>query len=188
MWTMVVAVGIVGVSCTRAPRERIANAQAAVQAAERNEAELYAPARLSQARKMLDDALTEVGVQDAKWTFFRSYDRANDLLWETINLAHEASRRAASVREESKLNAEDVVRDAEQAVQSARKALANVYGSESPRDEWQATLEAASSHLFEAEKAFENGKYDEAHAKAEDAKAQADEVAEAVTDATSRHG
>jgi hypothetical protein len=89
------------------------------------------------------------------------------------DLADAAKQKALDGREEWRQKAQDLIQEARADVDKARDTAEKARGAATRRD-LKATAKKAATALFDAEKAFDAGRYIEAHAKAEDAKALAD--------------
>ncbi|HSF18015.1 MAG TPA: hypothetical protein VLK65_20930 [Vicinamibacteria bacterium] len=129
------------------------------------------------AEKALAEAVAEVESQNQRIVPFRSYTEASRLLREAKDRAEEAKKQAEAKREEWKDEAETLIQQTQAALVTARSSVASVHGA-AKRKQLTGTLQQAADLLFEAETLFKSGSYIEAHSEAEDAKANADEVAE----------
>lgn len=163
--------------CERARRESIDAAKSALEAAKSAGAETYVLQAYAEAEKVLAEAMKEVEIQNERSMFSRSYSEANQLLTKAKDLADEAKKRAEQKREEWKRDAEVAIEEAEAALVTAREATEKA--GVAKRDALKGRLEEAGTVLFDAEKALKAGSFIDAHAKAEDATAWANEVSEA---------
>jgi hypothetical protein len=171
--TLVVA--LIGVGCARAPEQTIDAAQSALEAAKGAEAQVYAKESYDKAEKAFADAMLEVNQQNEAFVLSRSYSKASEMLDEARDRAVKAKEDAEDAREEWRQNAQSLMQEARSRVTAVEESAAKARGA-AKRAELKSAAEKATEALFAAEKAFDNQKYIEAHSKAEDAKALADEA------------
>lgn len=184
--TGTVLTSILLLGCSRPPHDEVARAQSAFDAASRAESETYAPESFAAARKSLTEALAEVESQKRTPFFSRSYRRAKQMLDRAADRAHQAMAEAEKKREEMRIDSQALIREADLAVTSARKLAEWAEAPSGASNDWNEGVASAAANLSAAKSAFKNGSYLEAHARAEDAKARADEVNEAITRAHTR--
>jgi len=111
-------------SCTTYPEAQLNDAIAALDRAVDGEAPLYAGDAFGRARETLRSARTELAVQDARFFPERNYTHARLLLNDAILAAGIAEEAAHAAKRLMRARAEEEIRRAEAALESAAESLA----------------------------------------------------------------
>jgi hypothetical protein len=151
-------------SCTnvrpRAIQAQIVKTRAALDEACLNEADRYAPKAMRFAEITLDQAISEVETQEARFFPFGSYEQAKQLLGRAKQAAYGAQFEAAATREKARQDSLHLINEARKTLQILLETRAV-----SPQNELE--LEQLANTLAEARWAYRSGDYLTALAKAE---------------------
>jgi hypothetical protein len=150
------------VSCAKAPQEAIDAANAALQAAKTVEADRYAAAEYNAAKDSLDAATAEVEKQNSKFALFRNYGDASRMLQSAVNAANAAAAAAATNKEQVKVEAEQLVSQAQAAVAEVKKLMARAPRGKEGRaalELIQSDVNAVETQLSEAGAAMTSGDF-----------------------------
>ncbi len=154
--------------CAKAPKEQIDAAEQAVKDAQQSGAASYAPQEYAKLEGTLTALQEEVADQDAKFTLFRDYGKAEDLVAATKQEAQQVRREAEKKKEEAKAAALQTQQVALEAVKETRELLAKapVGKDRAALEAIKADAEALNVSLTEVQKAIDAGDYVVAHTKA----------------------
>ena len=180
------AVLLVFAGCAKAPQEEIQAARQAVDTARSAGAGDYAPESLRRAEELMAQLDTELQAQQQKVAFTRSYKEANRLALEARHAADQAGIDAATGKETERTQAQALLGEARTAIDSARGLLASAPAGKGAQVEIEAMrsdLAAAEMKLGEAERAWEEGRFREAHTQADAAKSVATQIVNDITSA-----
>ena len=191
MYRMIGGALLVGVlaltaGCAQAPQEAIDAANQALETARNAEAPDYAPEEWQAAEDALDSAMVEVQAQNDKFTLFRSYSEASQLLDGATQAANTAATAAASGREEVRVRAEMLLQEAETALAAATAALETApkgKGTEADLLAMKQEIEGMTGSLASAREAFAAGKYLVAEASAQSVREQANAISADIAQA-----
>lgn len=181
-----VLVGFAG--CAKAPQEEISAAHRAIDTARSAEAADYAPESLRQAEELLAQLDTELQAQQQKFAMTRSYKEAARLATAARQAADQAGIDAAAGKDAVRTQTQTLLGEARAAIDSARTLLSSApagKGGQAEIEAMQADLTAAQMQLGEAERAYEAGRFRDAHTHADAAKGAAVQVIDDVTSAKS---
>jgi hypothetical protein len=110
--------------CAARPQAELDAAQAALTTAQEAGAEEYVTELYQDAQDSLAAAQEELGRQDARLSVSRDYERATHLLQESARLAGEATARVDERREEVRLEVNDLIADAQDALVQTQQLIA----------------------------------------------------------------
>jgi hypothetical protein len=119
--TVAALVMFVAVGCAKPPQEDITAANAEMDKARQAQAQNWAPNEFRAADEAMNAANAEIKAQDEKW--FKSYDKAKELLAKAKEDGAKASEAAVANKEQAKKDAEAAMAAADTAIQSAEAAL-----------------------------------------------------------------
>lgn len=155
--------------CAKAPTQELADAKAAVEAAVKAEANVYAAEAYKTVSDSLEAAQAEIQAQDSKFSLFRNYDRAKAILEVVKTTSAEASQQAAVNKETVRVEADTLIQQATTAIEQAKKKL-----SKAPKGKegkmvmltFQNDLKTIEGELTVAKQSQEQGQYMAARDKA----------------------
>ncbi len=107
--------------CAKAPERELADAKAALQAAQAVEADKYLASRYNFAMKALEAAETEINKQNAAFILSRKYSKAVRLLNNTTSIAAELKAKTAGAKEAMKAEVEAALPTAQSGIKELRK-------------------------------------------------------------------
>ena len=174
---LVLGIAVMTVACGAPPTADIDAAKAAVTAATTAGAGDYAAASLKAAEDAQAALDAELKAQDGKW--FKSYDTAKKLAADLKTAGEKAAADAAAGKEKAKADATQAIADAKAALKESEGLLAKApkgKGSAADIAAMKTDLATAATSVTDGETALGNGKFLEALAKAESAKAAAAKV------------
>jgi hypothetical protein len=171
--TIIVVLSIAAlVGCAHVPKEDVASADRAMDAARAADAADYAPETWAAAEGHRQQLQGELDSQEKKFAFSRSYDKARTLAIETTELADRATAEAATGKERARQEAGDAIAQARQLKEEVEQLLEKAPRGKGTKAEL-ATLKSdagsTEASLGEAQAAYDAGSYLEARTKAEDA-------------------
>ncbi|MGH7453555.1 MAG: DUF4398 domain-containing protein [bacterium] len=175
--------------CAKAPQEVVDAANAALQAAEEAQANLYVPDLYNAAKDSLNAAMEEVNAQGSKFALTRNYDRAKVLLESAIAAANAAKDGVAAKKEEVKAEAQSLAAQAQTAVEETKNLLAKApKGKEGKEvlEQMQAELSGAETAITEATSAMDSGDFIGARDKLKAALEKANSLNQELADAISK--
>jgi hypothetical protein len=137
-------------SCAKAPQEKIAAAQDAIEKARAEEADRYAGEQFMSAKDSLDAAVAIIEQQNSKFSLFRRYGKAERLLQTATTMANAAKDAAVNGKEQMGQETQRLIVETQAAIASARDLL-----KKAPRgkDE-QMALKAIKTDLETVESVF----------------------------------
>jgi hypothetical protein len=189
---MLVALAMIAlaVGCQKPPAERIDAAHQALDRAKTAEASEYAPASLAAAEDAIKRLEEEMALQNDKW--FRSYKKTGELAEAAVQASDKAVSDARTAKEQAHVEATNMIADARTMLDEADQLLKNApagKGTAADLAAMRLDLDHAGTILGEADSALAAERFTEAKAKAEAARAQAEQVRDAVMTAMqSRRG
>jgi DNA repair exonuclease SbcCD ATPase subunit len=150
------------------PQQEIDAAKAAIESAKAAGADQYVPDKFNEAKRKLDNALSEVEKQ--KDAMFGNFDEAKKMLAEVQTLAKEAADAVPAKKEEVKAQAENLLAQIPEAIKATKKMM-----YKKPRGkEGMAAIKMIKNELKQAEDsipeikaALDNGEYLQAKNKAQ---------------------
>jgi hypothetical protein len=166
-YTMLALVVLV-IGCSKAPTEKVAAAEQAVNDARAAGAPKYLPEEFAKLESALMNAKHEIAEQDAKFGLVRDYEKADQML---VAAQADAGRLAAETgrkKEESKTSAVQTQQAAQGAVKNAQDLVAKapVGKDRAAVEAIKADVEGLANSLPEVQKAIDAEDYQAAQAKA----------------------
>ncbi len=168
LMVMIVPVLLLAVGCAKAPTEKVAAAEKAVNDARTAGAPKYAPEEFAKLESALTNAKNEVAEQDAKFGFLRDYEKAEQQLTAAQTEATRVSAETARKKEEAKAAAMQTQQAAHAAVQAAQDLVAKAPVGKD-RDELEAIkadVDGLATSLPDIQKAIDAEDYQSAQVKA----------------------
>jgi hypothetical protein len=175
--------------CAKAPQQAVDTANAALQAAEQTQANLYVPDLFNAAKDSLNAAMAEINAQGSKFALTRNYDRAQQLLEAATKSANDAAGAVAAKKEEVKAEAQSLLTQAQAAVEETKKLLAKApKGKEGKAalEQMQAELSGVEGAWTEANNALNSGDFIGARDKVKAALEKANSLNQELSDAISK--
>lgn len=172
--------------CKEAPQQLLADADAAMQAAQTAEANRYATDLFNAAKDSLSAAQAEVEQQNSKFALLRNYDRATALLNSAIAAFKSASDAAATNKEAVRTEADTLMAQVAPKIEAAKKLMAKAPKGKEGRaalEMIQADINAVESSLSEAQNAMTSKDYLTARDKAQAAMSKIDSVIQELENA-----
>ncbi|MDZ7268536.1 MAG: DUF4398 domain-containing protein [candidate division KSB1 bacterium] len=174
------------VGCKEAPQQLLADADAAMQAAQTAEANRYATDLFNAAKDSLSAAQAEVEQQNSKFALLRNYDRATALLNSAIAAFKSASDAAAANKEKVRAEADTLIAQLTPKIEAAKKLMAKAPKGKEGRaalEMIQADITAVESGLSEAQNAMTSNDYLTARDKAQAAMSKINSVIQELENA-----
>lgn len=165
--------------CKEPPTQLLADADAAMQAAQTAEANRYAADLFNAAKDSLSAAQAEVEQQNSKFALMRNYDRAAALLNSAVAAFNSAKDAAATNKETVKAEAEALLAQVTTKIEDAKKLMAKApKGKEGKAalELIQGDINAVESGLSEAQTALTGGDFLTARDKVQAAASKIDSV------------
>lgn len=165
--------------CKEPPTQLLADADAAMQAAQTAEANRYAADLFNAAKDSLSAAQAEVEQQNSKFALMRNYDRAAALLNSAVAAFNSAKDAAATNKETVKAEAEALIAQVTTKIEDAKKLMAKApKGKEGKAalEMIQGDINAVESGLSEAQTALSGGDFLTARDKVQAAASKIDSV------------
>ncbi|MCG3158398.1 MAG: hypothetical protein DKINENOH_05040 [bacterium] len=172
--------------CKEAPQQLLADADAAMQAAQTAEANRYAMDLFNAAKDSLSAAQAEVEQQNSKFALLRNYDRATALLNSAIAAFKSASDAAATNKEAVRAEADTLMAQVAPKIEAAKKLMAKAPKGKEGRaalEMIQADINAVESGLSEAQNAMTSNDYLTARDKVQAAMSKIDSVIQELENA-----
>jgi hypothetical protein len=169
--------------CGKAPETQRKASEEAIQGAQLAEADQYAPAVYRQALDSLNAAKAEVQKQDAKFSLFRKYGHAEQLLASAQNLAEQAQTQAAAGKEQARLRDSVLIDNVKGLLATTKAALASAPKGKGTRAELELMkneLTAADTTYAVAVSDYQAGKYLAAEAKLKAVESQANRIRQEI--------
>jgi len=165
--------------CAKPPLQDIQAAKAMVDQATAEGASDYASAQLTDAQNAATALDAELQAQEKKFALFRSYKQTMTLAADLKTKGETAVTAAKAGKEQAKNEAQTLINEAKASREEANSALATApagKGSKADIDALKADVQGVDTSLGAADAAFNEGRFLEAKAKAQAAKAAADTV------------
>lgn len=146
--------------CDDIPQQQIDEANAALDAAKKAEADKYVPEKYNAAKQALDKAMAVV--QEEESSTFSNFDEARNLLTEAKTAADEAAQAVSAKKEEVKGEAESLMAQIPDAVKTTMDAWRRAPRGKGTREalqQYKAEIEQADAQQTEIKTAVENGDY-----------------------------
>ena len=175
--------------CAKAPQETIDAAKAAVEAAKAAEADRYLADQFNAAQDSLNAAMAEVEAQNSKFALTRNYDRAKALLESVVSAANAAKDGVAAKKEEVKAETQNLMTQAQTAVEETKKLLAKApKGKEGKEvlEQMQAELSGVETSVADASNAVNSGDFLGAREKLKAALDKANSLSQELNEAISK--
>ncbi len=188
-----IAVGLVSIlallsGCAEAPQQVVDAANAALQAAEEAQANLYVPDLYNAAKDSLNAAMEEINAQGSKFALTRNYGRAQQLLEAATKAANDAQAAVAAKKEEVKAEAQDLMAKAQTAVEETKNLLAKAPKGKDA-EAWQliqTELSEVEASWTAASNTMNSGDFFEARGKFQAALVKADSLKQELSDVISK--
>jgi len=168
-------------ACAKKPDTDIVAARASVDAVIADGAEQYVPEQAQLVGETLQAAMDEIQIQDGK--FFKSYDKAKELLTKTKTDAEALRPVVAEAKQQAKADAEAEYTAAQEAIQEAITLISNAprgKGSMADIEALRSDIKGLEDSLPEVSGMIENEEFLPAREKAAAIKSQADSVSEEI--------
>ncbi len=175
--SVLAGVALFTAACAKEPTEALTAAKTALEAAKTAEASDYAPEALAAAETAQAALEAELKAQGEKFALTRSYTKAAEL---ATAAAESAATAAAAGKEAMKVEATALVAGVRAAVETTKQVLAKApkgKGSAADLEAMNADVAAVETSLPDMDAALAAGKYKDAKAKADAAKATLDKIA-----------
>ncbi len=180
---IVLVLGVAG--CGKAPEAKLAQATAALQAADAAGAPEYAPDAWSRAKQAVDRMKAEVEAQGKRFALFRGYGKAKSLADEALKLANQALADADAKKRQLGSEATATIAELAKSLESARSQLAKlprIRGLDAAA--LKSELNAAGKQLDQARNSLAAEAFDKALAVASRAREGITKVLRAIEKAT----
>ena len=166
-YTMLALVVLV-IGCSKAPTEKVAAAEQAVNDARASGAPKYLPEEFAKLESTLMNAKHEIAEQDAKFGLMRDYEKADQMLVAAQADAGRLASETGRKKEESKTSAVQAQQAAQGAVKNAQDLVAKapVGKDRAAVEAIKADVEGLANSLPEVQKAIDAEDYQAAQAKA----------------------
>lgn len=159
---------LVAVGCSKAPTDKLAGAEKAINEARTAEAPDYMAEDFAKIEGMLTTAKNEIAQQDAKMALLRDYDKAEQLLTTAQTEAVRVIGEVGKKKEEVKATAIRAHHDAQAAVKTAQDLVAKapVGKDRAALESIKTDVKGLGTSLTEVQTALDAGDYKTAQAKA----------------------
>jgi hypothetical protein len=162
--SVLVALALVAIiaGCDKSPVSQTQEAKSTLQDAEAAEVNVYAPNLYKQAMDSLNAAEVEIQKQDGKFSTFRDYDRARELLAASTRLTNDATNKAEAEKDRIRVDDSTAIAEIESLIGEASDAIAKapkVKGSRVDLKVLQADIDAVKGGMTEATGAYQQGDY-----------------------------
>ncbi len=177
--------------CGKAPEQEMATAEAAFDAADQTETELYASDVYKMAMDTLNAAQAAKQEADSKFALFRSYGKSKELFVRAQALAQEAQATAQSQKEQVKQEVSGLIVEAKNTLDAAAGALSKAprgKGSKADIELIKNDLNAANVAYEEARIDFDAGKYMAAQTKLQAVIKKGQGISEEIAKAAAKKG
>jgi len=182
---VVAAVSLAGIfaGCAKAPEKELADAKAALSAAQAAEADKYLAGRYDEAVKALGAAEAEINKQNAAFILSRKYSEAARLLNATTTIATELKTEAPGAKDAIKADVEAALPTAQSAITELRKDVKKALKSKGKEAvaAMEAELTAAESALAQVSAEMTAGNYLNAKQQIDEAKAKTRKVSDQLS-------
>lgn len=169
--------------CSKAPTQKVEDADKALLAAEAEGAADYAPEALAEARDAKTQLDAELDAQADKFRLFRSYGKADQLADQVKTAADRAINETNTAKEMVENEAQMLIADAKKALTDVRALLAGAprgKGSAADIRMLEGDLAAVEQTLAEADEDYAAGRYMAAKTKAQAAIEGTQEVKDTI--------
>ena len=181
---LVVAVLMIA-GCGKAPDTKLAQATAALQAAEAAEAPQYAPDAWGRAKQAVDQMKAERSAQDKKVGLFRNYGKVAALAGDALRLANQALADADAKKKQLGSEVTATLAELGKSLESARNQLTKLSRiKRAVAAALKSELSAAGKQLDQARTNLTAGAFDKAMAVASQAREAITKVLKAIEKAT----
>lgn len=175
--SILVALAIVGfvAGCSESPTAQYDAGKAALEKARLAEAEQYAPELYKEAADSLNSAFAEMQRQDGKFSLFRGYGKAEEIIVAAQQIAEKAVVEADAEKERMRLADSTLIAEINNLIVETRQILTTApkgKGSRIDLKVMQSDIDAASTALTSATEEFNSGRYLSAEGKLQAVKAQ----------------
>ena len=176
---------LVVVGCGKAPDAKLAQATAALQAAEAAGAPQYAPDAWDRAKQAVDKMKAELAAQGKRFALFRNYGKVTALAGDALRLANQALAGADAKKKQLSSEVTATLAELGKSLESARSKLSKL-----PRMKGldaaalRSALSAAGRQLDQARTNLAAGAFDRAMAVASQAREAITKVLKAIEKAT----
>ena len=177
------------VGCAKQPQENIDAAKKAVDEGKAAGSDKYLPADAKKVNDSLAAALNEVKTQDDKFSLFRNYDKAKEMLAQAKSDAEKVKADIAVKKEEAKKNAMAGQEAVVSSLKEAKALLARApmgKGSRADVEALKGDLKGIEDGLPELQQLIDKEDYLAANDKAKAMKEKADGIANQVKEAMSK--
>ncbi len=184
-----VAVLLMTAGCGKAPEQEMQSAEAAFDAADQAETELYASDAYSMAVDTLNAAQAAKEEADSKFALFRSYGKSRELFTRAEALAKEAQATAQAEKQRVMEEASGMMVEAKNALDAAAEALSKAprgKGSKADIELIKNDLNAANVAYEEARIDFDAGRYMAAKTKLEAVQRKAQAISQEIEKAAAK--
>jgi hypothetical protein len=185
----VAALGLVLAGCAQAPNADIDAATHAVDEARQAQAAEYAPQSWAAAQDAQSKLQAELDAQKDRWSMMRTYTVARQLAQDTKSAADRSRDEAIAGKETAKNDASTMMAQAREEVTRAQTAVTTApkgKGTEADLASLKSDAGTIDGTLAEMQKAFDDGNYNEAKAKAQAAIDAAKRIQSEVENAKSQ--
>jgi hypothetical protein len=166
----VAALGFVLAGCAQAPSTDIDAANHAVDEARQAQAAEYAPQSWAAAQDTQSKLQIELDAQGQRWSMLRTYTVARQLAQDTKTAADRSRDEAIAGKDRAKNDASTLMAQAREEVGRANTAVTTApkgKGTEADLASMKSDAGSLDDTLAEMQKAFDDGNYNEAKAKAQ---------------------
>jgi hypothetical protein len=173
-------IALLTVSCAKEPTDAVTAARTAMDAARAAQASDYAPASFSAAETAVANLEAELKVQSDKFALTRSYAKAAELATAAKAAADKAAADAVTGKEAMKAEATTLIAAVKAQVDATKKLLDKApkgKGSAADIAAMKSDVTGVETSLGEMDAAMTGGRYKDAKAKADAAKASLDKIA-----------
>jgi hypothetical protein len=189
--TVLVALAVVGLvaGCSESPTAKYEAGKATIEEARLNGMEQYAPALYKEASDSLNAAVVEMQKQDSRFSVFRSYGKADEIIVVAQQLAEKAGVEAAAEKERMHFADSALIAEIDSLITATRSTLAEAprgKGSRIDLKVMQSDIDAAAGALAAATEEYRSGSYLTANEKLQAVKAQVVKVKTDIDSAIAR--
>jgi len=187
-WAM--ALGLVLAGCAQPPNADIDAAHHALDEARQAQAAEYSPQAWNAAQDAESKMQAELNAQEQRWSALRSYTVARQLAQDTKVVAERSRDEAVAGMEKAKTEASTLMAQAREEVGRANAAVTTAprgKGTEADLASLKSDAASIDETLNEMQKAFDEGKYNDAKAKAQAAIDAAKRIQGEIEQAKSAH-
>jgi hypothetical protein len=187
-WAVLSLALLLVAGCSSAPEMEEATATQAMAAAEVVKAAVYAPQAWQTAEDTLQAARTEKAAQDGRFTLFRNYGESKTLFERVASLAATAKMEAESQREIVRQEAETLLAQAREQLDTFTGKLMKMRGGKDTKAEIEMMKQDAAAFLQQLDAAqgdLDRGDYESAKTKVQTIMSRIAELSKSIRAATS---